>query len=37
MDGTDLIVAIDVSLNGGDMVVKEEDRSDREVIYLGRI
>ena len=25
------------SLNGADMVIEEEDRSDREGVYLGRI
>ena len=31
-----LKVAIDVFLNG-DMIIEEEDRSDREGVYLGRI
>ena len=30
-------VAIDVFLNGADMVIEEDDRSDREGVYLGRI
>ena len=30
-------VAIDVFLNGADMVIEEEDRSDCEGVYLGRI
>ena len=30
MDETDFEVAIDVFLNGADMVMEEEDRSDRE-------
>ena len=33
----DFEVAIDVFLNGADMVIEEEDRSDREGVYLGRI
>ena len=32
-----LIVAIDVFLNGADMVMEKEDRSDLEGVYLGRI
>ena len=37
MDGKDFEVAINVFLNGADMVIEEEDRSDREGVYLGRI
>ena len=37
VDETDFEVAIDVFLNGADMVIEEEDRSDRESVYLGRI
>ena len=37
MDEKDFEVAIDVFLNGADMVMEEEDRSDREGLYLGRI
>ena len=37
LDEKDLEVAIDVFLNGADMVIDEEDRSDREGVYLGRI
>ena len=40
MDEKDFEVAIDVFLNGqngADMVMEEEDRSDREGMYLGRI
>ena len=33
----DFEVAIDVFLNGADMVIDGEDRSDREGMYLGRI
>ena len=33
----DFEVAIDVFLNGADMVIEEEDRSDRIGVYLGRI
>ena len=33
----DFEVAIDVFRNGADMVMEEEDRSDREGMYLGRI
>ena len=36
-DETDLEVAIDVFLNGADIVMEEEDRSDFEGVYLGRI
>ena len=37
VDEKDFGVAIDVFLNGADMVIEEEDRSDREGVYLGRI
>ena len=37
VDEKDFEVAIDVFLNGADMVVEEEDRSDLEGVYLGRI
>ena len=37
VDEKDLEVAIDVFLNGADMVIEEEDRSDREGVYFGRI
>ena len=37
MDEKDLEVAIDVFLNGADMVIEEEGRSDLEGVYLGRI
>ena len=37
MDEKDFEVAIDVFLNGADMVIEEEDRSDHESVYLGRI
>ena len=37
VDEKDFEVAIDVFLNGADMVIEEEDRSDREGVYLGRI
>ena len=36
MDEKDFQVAIDVFLSA-DMVIEEEDRSDREGVYLGRI
>ena len=28
---------LEVFLNGADMVIEEEDRNDREGVYLGRI
>ena len=34
VDEKDFEVAIDVFLNGADMVMEEEDRSDREGIYV---
>ena len=37
LDEKDFEVAIYVFLNGADMVIEEEDRSDREGVYLGRI
>ena len=37
VDEKDFEVAIDVFLNGADMVIKEEDRTGREGVYLGRI
>ena len=37
MDEKDFEVAIDVFLNGADMVIEKEDRSDQEGVYLGRI
>ena len=37
VDEKDFEVAIDVFLKGADMVIEEEDRSDREGVYLGRI
>ena len=37
VDEKDFEVAIDVFLNGADMVMEEEDRSDCEGVYLGRI
>ena len=37
VDEKDFEVAIDVFLNSADMVIEEEDRSDREGMYLGRI
>ena len=37
MDEKDFEVAIDVFLNGADMVIGWEDRSDPEGVYLGRI
>ena len=37
MDEKDFEVAIDVFLNGADMVIEKEDRRDREGVYLGRI
>ena len=37
VDEKDFEVAIDVFLNGADMVIEEEDRSYREGVYLGRI
>ena len=37
MDEKDFKVAIDVLLSGTDMVIEEEDRSDRDSIYLGKI
>ena len=37
VDETYFEVTIDVFLNGADMVMEEEDRSDREGVYLGRI
>ena len=37
VDEKDFEVAINVFLNGADMVMEEEDRSDREGMYLGRI
>ena len=36
-DEKDFEVAIDVFLSGADMVKEDEDRSDREGVYLGRI
>ena len=35
MDEIPFEVAIDVFLNGADMVIHEEDRSDCEGVYLG--
>ena len=37
VDEKDFEVAIDVFLNGADMVMEEEDRSDRESVNLGII
>ena len=37
VDEKDFEVAIGVFQNGADMVMEEEDRSDREGMYLGRI
>ena len=37
VDEKDFEVAIDVFLNGADIVIEEEDQSDREGMYLGRI
>ena len=37
VDEKDFEEAIDVFLNGADMVIEEEGRSDREGVYLGRI
>ena len=37
VDEKDFEVAIDVLLNGADMVLEEGDRSYREGVYLGRI
>ena len=37
VDEKDFEVDIDVFLNGADMVIEEEDGSDREGVYLGRI
>ena len=37
VDEKDFEVAIDVFLNGADMVMEEEDRRDRGGVYLGRI
>ena len=37
MDEKEFEVAIDVFLNGADMVIEEVDRSNREGVYLGRI
>ena len=37
MDEKVFEVAVDVFLNGADMVIEEEDQSDREGVYLGRI
>ena len=37
VDEKDFEVAIDVFLNSADMVIEEEDLSDREAVYLGRI
>jgi len=37
VDEKDFEVVIDVFLNGADLVMEEEDRSDREGVYLGRI
>ena len=37
VDEKDFEVAIDVFLNGADMVIEEEERSDRAGVYLGRI
>ena len=37
VDEKDFEVTIDVFLNGADMVLEEEDRSDRDGVYLGRI
>ena len=33
----DFEVAIDVFLNGTDVVIEEEDQSNREGVYFGRI
>ena len=33
MDEKDFEMAIDVFLNSADMVIEEEDRSDREGVY----
>ena len=33
MDDKDFEVAIDVFLNGAEMVIEEEDQSDREGVY----
>ena len=35
VDEKDFEVAIAVFFNGADMVIEEEDRSDREGVYLG--
>ena len=37
VDEKDFEVAIDVFLNGADMVIEEEDWSDCKGVYLGRI
>ena len=37
MNEKDFEVAIDVFLSGADMIIEEEDRSDREGVYFGRI
>ena len=37
VDEKDFEVAIDVFLNGADMVMEEQNRSDCEGVYLGRI
>ena len=37
VDEKDFEVAIDVFLNGADMVMEDKDWSDREGVYLGRI
>ena len=37
VDEKNFEVAIDVFLNGADMVMEDEDRSDRGGMYLGRI
>ena len=37
MDEKDFEVATDVLLNGADMIIEKDDRSDREGVYLERI
>ena len=37
VDEKDFEVTIDIFLNDADMVIEEEDWSDREGVYLGRI
>ena len=37
VDEKEFEMSIDVFLNSANMVIEEEDRSDREGVYIGRI